>query len=355
MAIILSILIISFLILIHELGHFLAAKKAGMAVEEFGLGLPPRLFGKKINGTIYSLNLILFGGFVRIKGESDSQNKNDADSFASQAPGKKIIVVLAGILMNFFVGFLIFWGLFAFGNEIAVDSANKDFAKNLKIGILEVAKGSPAETVGIKPGDRVLSFKNSNNETGLLSQQGFIDFAKQNAGENIFIEIEGRGQVNVVPRESPPQGQGPLGVAIVEIGFVKYPFFKAFTEALKHSLSASVYMFEAAGKVLENAFFKGDISNISGPVGIVNMTASSIGSGLGQTLGFMALISLNLAVFNLLPLPALDGGRLVFVLWEALTRKPVPQKYETWIHSIGMVLLLGLLLLVTVGDIRRLF
>ena len=355
MSIIFSIIIISVLIFVHELGHFWAARKSGMACEEFGFGIPPRIWGKKIGETIYSVNLIPFGGFVRIKGESDGEGAKDKDSFANQPAWKRLIVVLAGVLMNFLFGFLIFWGLFVSGTEIVIDESNQALAQNVSIGVLDVAKNSPAENAGLKPGDKILGVLVSNEHFVGLNESRFIELTKQHAGEVIVLNIQNKGDVSVVPRESPPQGEGSLGIAIARVGVVKYPVLKAFPEALKHSFSVSVYMFNAAGAVLKNAFFKGDLQNLSGPVGIVNMTASSLQSGVAQTLGFMALISLNLAVFNLLPLPALDGGRIVFVLWEMLTKRPVPQKYESIVHSIGMFLLLGLLLLVTIGDIKRLF
>ena len=354
-SIVISIVIISVLIFIHELGHFLAARKSGMACEEFGFGIPPRIWGKKIGQTVYTINLIPFGGFVRIKGESDGEGSRDQDSFVIKPAWKRLIVVLAGVFMNFLFGFLIFWGLFASGTEIVIDESNQALAQNVSIGILDVAKDSPAANAGLKPGDKILGVLISNENFVGLNEAKFIELTKEHAGEVIVLNVQDKGDVSIVPRESPPQGQGPLGIAIARVGVVKYPVLKAFPEALSHSFSASVYMFKAAGQVLKNAFFKGELQNLSGPVGIVNMTAASLQSGLAQTLGFMALISLNLAVFNLLPLPALDGGRIVFVLWEMLTKKPVPQKYETWVHSVGMFLLLGLLILVTIGDIRRLF
>ncbi len=355
MDIIFAILIISILIFVHELGHFLAARRSGMAVEEFGLGIPPRLWGKKIGPTIYSINLIPFGGFVRIKGESDGEGAKDKDSFAGKPAWKRLIVVLAGVLMNFLFGFLIFWSLFASGTEIVINESNQALAQNISIGVLDVAKDSPADNAGLKPGDKILGVLAGNEHFVGLNESQFIELTKERAGEVIILNIQNKGDVSVVPRENPPQGEGSLGIAIARVGVVKYPVLKAFPEALKHSFSASVYMFNAAGAVLKNAFVNGDLQNLSGPVGIVNMTASSLQSGLAQTLGFMALISLNLAVFNLLPLPALDGGRIVFVLWEMATKRPVPQKYETIVHSVGMILLLLLLLLVTIGDIKRLF
>ncbi len=355
LSIIFAIIIISILIFVHELGHFLAARKSGMAVEEFGFGIPPRLWGKKFGPTTYSINLIPFGGFVRIKGETDSSNSKDTDSFMAQDPWKRLIVVLAGVMMNFLFGFLIFWGLFVSGTEIVIDESNQTLAQNVSIWVLDVAKDSPADNAGLKPGDKIIGVLIDSQHFVGMNEAQFIKLTQEHAGEAIILNIQNKGDVSIVPRENPPQGQGPLGIAIAQIGVVKYPVLRAFPEALKHSFSVSVYMFNAAGAVLKNAFFKGDLQNLSGPVGIINMTASTLQSGVAQTLGFMALISLNLAVFNLLPLPALDGGRIVFVLWEMISKKPVPQKYEAWVHSIGMFLLLALLLLVTIGDIRRLF
>lgn len=354
MIIILSIIVISFLILIHELGHFLAARKSGMVVEEFGIGIPPKIWGKEFRGTVYSINWIPFGGFVRIKGDLDSSKKDDPDSFMNQPPIKKLFVVVAGILMNFLFGYLIFWGLLSIGSEIALNDANRHLAQSLKIGILEIAKNSPAEAVGLKPGDKVLGYRITGAESQSLSQQGFIDFSKAHAGQEIILSVEKKGDLIIVPRANPPQGEGPLGVAIAEVGFVRYPFLQGAWEALKHSFNVSMFMFQAIGDVFARIFSKGDVSQVAGPIGIVKMTASTLESGFSQTLNFMALISLNLAVFNLFPLPALDGGRLIFVLWELLTKRKVPEKYEGWIHSVGMIALLLLLAVVTFFDIKKL-
>ncbi|MEW5805572.1 MAG: RIP metalloprotease RseP [Patescibacteria group bacterium] len=356
MTILISILIISFLIFIHELGHFLAAKKSGMLVEEFGLGIPPRIFGKKIGETVYSINLIPFGGFVRIFGDIDSKaDKQDKRSFIQKSPWKKLLVVFAGIIMNFLLGFLIYWGLFYAGNEMVLNESNRTKAENIAIGILQVAKNSPASKADLNPGDKVLAIKTQDQTFSNLSESGFVEIAKQNAGKEIILILDSGQEIEIVPRETPPSGEGALGVVIAEIGTVKYPFFEAFYQAIKYSFKASVYMFSMVFQILSNLVFKGETANLTGPIGIVSFTSNVIKAGLSQTFSFIALISLNLAVFNLLPLPALDGGRIVFVTWEIIAKKPVPAKYESWVHSLGMVLLLSLLVLVTIADIKRLF
>jgi regulator of sigma E protease len=366
LTIIFSVLIISFLIFIHELGHFLAAKKSGMLVEEFGIGIPPRVFGKRIGETIYSINLIPFGGFVRIYGDIDSKTDKqqelsklskvepDKKSFISQSPEKKLFVVLAGVIMNFLLGFFIYWGLFYSGNEVVLNEDNRQLAKNVSIGVLQVTKNSPAFNAGIKPGDKIVSLKIADQEYENLSQTQFIELTKQHGGEEIILKLASDKQIKITPRQSPPEGEGALGVIIAEVGVVKYSFFESLYQAVSYSFKASIFMFQAAFSILGRAVFQGEISSLSGPVGIINLTANTVKAGFPQTLSFMALISLNLAVFNLLPLPALDGGRIIFVFWELISKKPVPAKWENIVHSIGMILLLGLLVLVTVGDIKRL-
>lgn len=351
----LSFFIVSFLILVHELGHFLAAKKAGLKVEEFGLGLPPRIFGKKIGETIYSVNLIPFGGFVRIFGDLDSEEDLEEDrSFVKQPPSIKLFVAVAGILMNFLLGFFIFWALFSFGNEVVLDSSNRTRAVEKVIGILQVAKNSPAEQAGLKPGDKISKIKVNDQLFTSLNEEDFLEITKQNAGQEITLILSSGREIKVIPRKNPPTGEGALGIMIAEVGKVSYPFFEAFFQALKYSFKVSLHLFSLIFQLFSGLLFRGELHNLSGPVGLISFTAEVVKTGLSQTLSFIGLISLNLAVFNLLPLPALDGGRILFLLWELLSRKPVPAKYEAWIHSAGMLLLLGLLILVTFNDLKRL-
>ena len=352
----LSIVILAVLIMIHELGHFLAAKRMGVWAEEFGIGLPPRLFSKKIGETIYSVNALPLGGFVRLHGEQGVTNgeKKDRGLYA-QKPWRRIIILAAGIILNFILGFGIIWGLLAIGHETLVYPDMPE-AQNSQVIILSTADGSPAQTSGLKANDRIQEICFQENCVPRPDSEQFTDFMKQYAGQEITISVVRDNQLQsltATPRQNPPLGQGPLGVSIGLIARVKYGFFKAGWEALKTSGANSLYMFKAIGGLFAKLFTQGDLNGFSGPVGIVKFASSAISTSFGATLNLMAMISLNLAVFNLFPLPALDGGRIAFELWEMMTKKPVSQKIEGIIHTIGFSLLIALLIVITVVDIKR--
>ncbi len=366
LSVLVALVVLSFLVLIHEFGHFMVAKKQGLLVEEFGIGLPPRLIGKKIGETIYSINALPLGGFVRIFGEegkSDESVENEYKSkklekraFYAQKPWRRMLVLIAGIFMNFLLGFLIVWALFAKGTVMLLGDANRQYAHDIAVTVTGVQSGSPAEASGFKQGDAIEYMKAQGYDLYPKRIEDVQGFTKQFAGSDVTFQVKRDGQtvtLDATPRQNPPQGQGSLGIELGELGTIQYPFFQAGWQALVVSSDMSVQIFKLAGSSLAGIVFHGNLGAVSGPVGIVKYTSSAMQMGLDSFLSFIALISLNLAVFNFLPLPALDGGRIAFVLWEWITRKPVPQKYENWVHTIGMGLLILLLLLVTVGDIRK--
>lgn len=363
-----ALIVLSFLVLIHELGHFLVAKRQGLLVEEFGIGLPPRVFGKKIGETIYSVNALPLGGFVRIYGE-EGKNGTDEEqaayvsrklekrAFYTQKPARRLHVLIAGIAMNFLLGFVVVWFLFAKGTVMLVSEGQEARATDISVAVLGVTANSPAAQAGFKTGDTILRMQAQQYDLYPKRVEDVQSFTKQFAGSLVVFDIKREGvqiELQATPRVEPPQGQGPLGIELGVLGTVKYPFLQAAWQALVSSFTMSVQIFKLVGTSLRDIVFKGNIGAVSGPVGIVKYTSNALQMGVDSFLSFVALISLNLAVFNLLPLPALDGGRIAFVLWEWVTRKPVPHKYESWVHTIGMALLIGLLVLVTIGDIRKL-
>lgn len=363
MILITTFLILNVLIFIHELGHFLAAKRLGVLVEEFGIGFPPRLFSKKLGETIYSINLLPIGGFVRLYGENQNIGSQTQDlelekrAFYSQKPFQKTVILLAGVMMNFLLGFMLIWFLFMHGNEVLI-SSNSDLPKaDRRVVVLSVNKDSPAELAGILAGDKIRLIQTPKETVTITEIHQVVDIARRNSGSELTILII-RGQqeklVKVIPRTHPPEGQGPLGISLGEVGFVKYGVLKSFIEAVKTSISTSMYIFSAAVQFLEQIILGGGIAGVVGPVGIVQFASSAVQTGLNATLNFVALISLNLAVFNILPIPALDGGRILFVLWEKFFRKPISPKIETYIHTAGFIFLVSLIAVITFFDIKKL-
>ncbi len=375
LSIIIFIVTLLFLVLIHELGHFLMAKKFNIKVEEFGFGIPPKVWGKKVGETLVSINWLPLGGFVRLLGE-DQVNKTILEnkrSFAAQTVGKRIAVVVAGVTMNLLFAWLLFYivlGSNGFKAQFPqlldhnFSGANQS-VENIVL-IRDVLENSPAEKGGIKQGDRVLAI----NGEVIKDDQFLINKTKELAGTEISLTLSDPDKKNertikVTPRKDPPEGEGAMGVALVPLDIVTLsydtPLQKIFSAPL-HSWNIISYSGKILGSLISQSFQQRDLAPVSqsvaGPVGITNLANAVLTSSeapLIPYLDFVALLSLNLAVMNLLPIPALDGGRLFFLLIEAITRKRVHAEIERWIHTAGMALLLGLTLLITFSDIKKLF
>ncbi len=333
------LIILSVLIFVHELGHFLAAKKHGIKVEEFGFGYPPKILGFKKQETEYSLNLLPFGGFVRMRGEDQNRGRR---SFYGQPKLTRLIVLLAGVTMNFLLGVVLFGAIYTkLGIPEPVDY----------LTVTSVAPGSPAETAGIKANDKV---------TGFSGTQAFIDYVNARRGEVISLTVGDR-LVEATPRtiEGTPAGQGALGVGITNIDFVFYPVWQRPVRGVIYGTK------EAWGwgreillslQTLIGRLVKGEVpQEVAGPVGIYEVSKSASAQGFLAVLQFTGILSINLAILNLLPLPALDGGRVLFILLEIVRRRRVRAEIEQKIHLAGMLLLLALMVLITINDLRRLF
>jgi regulator of sigma E protease len=365
LALIISILILGFLVFIHELAHFIAAKKSNVKVEEFGFGLPPRIWGKKIGETIYSVNWLPFGGFVRLYGEEqDKEIKERNRSFFGQRPSTKAKILLAGVLANFIIGTLIFYIVLGgknfqaylpslFGHKFVVGQQTN---YPVIVGIFE---NSPAKEAGLKEFDLILSA----NTLSFENAQSFVDFVNKNKGRVLTLEIknlqdERVREINVIPRENPPKNQGPLGIKISEIAQIKYLSLpeKIFSGFL-HSINVLDYSLRVFGNLIKQSYLQKTIKpvaqSISGPVGILVLIQLTLKEGLFSVLNLIALISLALALINILPIPGADGGRMIFVLYEAIAKKPPPAKFERNFNLVGYFLLLLLLGLITIKDIMQ--
>lgn len=350
MSIILFLIVLAVLILSHEIGHFIAAKKSGVRVDEFGFGFPPKIVKFKKGETAYSLNLIPFGGFVKIYGE-EGQETNDPRSFGSKPIWIRSLIISAGVIFNVALAWLLIIIGFSLGMPVGASSAPKGTEiKNQKVVILEVAKNSPAESAGILIGDELAGFSRVDDVSNFISQ---------NAGKEIEITYKRNTETfsaKLTPRISPPPGEGAIGVAMDEIGTVKLPIHRAVIEGAKMTYNVVV------GTTISIFYFiigaiKGTVglSAIAGPVGIAGIVGSAANFGLVYLLSFIAFLSINLAIINILPFPALDGGRLLFLFIEKIKGSPVSPKISSIVHGAGMAILLTLMLIVTYRDILKLF
>ncbi len=344
--------------LVHEFGHFYVAKKAGMKVEEFGFGFPPRLFGVKRGETVYSINLIPFGGFVKIYGE-DGEGKNDSRSFASKPAGKRAQVIVAGVLMNLFLAAV----LLGFGNALGLRiglAGNEDFAaKDVKIQIIQVSQDSPARTAGLKTLDEIEQIQKDGDILRPKSVEEVQGFVKKYGGEEIVLTVfRNGGEINLklTPRKNPPAGQGAIGVNLAKTGVVSYPWYEAIWRGIRDTGVMAVNITITLGIFFKNLFIDSRlIGDVSGPIGIAVLTGQAAGLGFNYLLQFVALLSINLAVLNIMPFPALDGGRLLFIGIEKFKGSPVPKKIEGFVNAAGFAFLIALMIWITVKDVAKFF
>lgn len=352
------VIILGALILVHEFGHFIAAKIARAKVEEFGLGFPPRIFGVKRGETIYSINLLPIGGFVKVFGEDGEQNKSPK-SFASKSIGIRAIILAAGVLMNLALAV----SLFSVGHIVGLprvvdEDAVEGNVKNIVIRIADIAKNSPAEQVQMQVGDIIYAIRFGEERIENVQKIGDIQkFTNRHLGQAISLTIKRNGELLekiVTPRENPPRDEGAIGFAMVRIGEVSYPLYLAPLKGIESTVTSIWETVKAFGMIFSTWFSTGKLTeDIAGPIGIAVITGEVQKMGLIFLLQFVALISINLAIINVLPIPALDGGRLLFLLIEKIRGAPVKQKYEKLAHTVGFAVLILLMILVTIRDVGK--
>ncbi len=371
--IIVFILVLSVLVFVHELGHYATARMFGVKAEEFGFGFPPRVFGwKKVNGkrkffwgsgehesedTIWSLNWIPLGGFVKIKGE-DGENK-DPDSFAAKKPWKRSIILSAGVTMNIILAAICLMLVFTLGSPQVLSNVEEGAkVTDEKMQVMSLVADSPATEAGIELGDAIVALDGlSFNEITEVQ-----DYVASKNGQSVEIEISRYGEpvrLSATPQVLPENETGEravLGVGIEKTGIVSYPWYKSIWLGMKATYNLFIQIIVAFGTIIKNAIVGQPVGvEVAGPVGIAVMTGKVARMGMNYALQFTALLSINLAIINFLPLPALDGGRVLFILIEKIRRKPVNQKVEQVVHTIGFALLMLLVLIVTGKDIINLF
>lgn len=339
------------LMIIHEFGHFVIAKKFGIRVDEFGIGYPPKLFGKKFGETIYSINLVPLGAFVKIHGEEGGVD--DYRSFSGLKIWKRILIVLGGVLAFWISAIVIFSAAFLIGASVPIGDQDVVGVNHTSIRILEVKEGSPADIAEIKPGDEI---------AGINKVSDFQKLIEENKGKQMTLMINRNGQnisVNLTPRIKYPEGQGPTGVVLERMANIieKYPWYQA-------PIQGTIYTGKVTVEALKGIYgffasiFKGkgvpEGAELAGPVGITIFLSQAASLGAGFFLYFIGSLSVLLAIFNLFPIPALDGGKLLFLIIESVKRRPVSVKIEQTLTIVFFVLLVTMSVFVTIKfDIPR--
>jgi regulator of sigma E protease len=353
-SIILFIIVIAVLIFVHELGHFLIAKWSGIRVDEFALGFPPKIWSKQVGETKYSLNVVPFGGYVKIHGEnSDEDSISGSDSMRSMVNKPKYIqalVLIAGIAFNIIFAWLLFSVSLMTGMPASVSQVNNpEMVRNPQVMILDVLPGSPAEKAGLIPGDVLIG------ENDVTTVQDMIRASDGAPVSFVVLRGEETLQIEATPAKANPEAPYTVGIAMDKVGTYQVPFYLAPWEGLKLTFSSMKAITLGLGTFFGQIIVgQPDFSQVTGPVGIVTLVGSASSFGLIYLLGFTALISLNLAIINLVPFPALDGGRLLFVLIEAIKGSRIKPEVANTVNAIGFGLLILLMLVVTYKDIVKL-
>ena len=348
-SILVFLVVLSILVLVHELGHFIVARKSGVLVEEFGFGIPPRIFGVQVGETLYSLNLLPFGGFVKLHGESSDEGVSYPDrAFLNKSKKVRSLILVAGVLMNFILAILAFAVVYSFSG-IPKDTG--------QVKVVEVTSGSPAQVSGIIVGDIVKIVDGK----AVTKVSEFVELVEAKKGKKVVAEIERNGEVKkftLSPRESPPEGEGPLGVTITATEIYYPPVlarpFIGIYYGFKEALFWGGTVVAGLIKIITDLFAGQAPKDLAGPVGIFAITSEAAKLGALPLINFVGILSVNLAILNIVPFPALDGGRLLFVFIEKILGRKVVPRVESIIHTIGMIILILLILAITARDIQRL-
>lgn len=353
------LLVLAVLIFVHELGHFLVARWCGIRVDAFALGFGPKLFSKKVGETTYSLNLIPFGGYVKIFGENpDDENTNGPDkhrSFVHKPKWQQISVLLAGILFNFIFAWLLIIIAFVSGVPSSIESypQYRDNMKDEHIAITFVNTGSPADKAGLKAGDTILA-------KSLEEIQENINDSKKNGVDIKYTRDGIESSVKVIAEKGIVEDKYAIGIAMDHVAILQLPIHKAIWEASRFSIHIIGATFTGLYELVKGIFVGGEdsksaLESVTGPIGIAGMVGDAAKLGFTYLIMFTALISINLGVLNLVPFPALDGGRVFFALIEIAIRRPIKPAIANYANAIGFFLLITLMVVVTYKDILREF
>lgn len=362
-SLIIFLVLLSLLVFIHELGHFMVAKWTGMRVDEFGIGFPPRLLKYRRGDTLYSLNAIPLGGYVKIHGENPEDKDEDPRSFQNRSVWARLLVIIAGVTMNLAFAYLVMVVAFSFGfvsigqNLEEIPGAS---VKESQVLVAEVQPGSPGEKANLAPGDIIKTLKDSSGtEYKITTVDSLQEYNKahQTKGQlEVQITYDRVGDIRKTQVTMNQTGPA-LGIGIQAFNTVRVPFWRAPAVAARECGYILQATWDALRGFANKLFIHAELDEkVSGPVGIYQATASATKQGLIPTIFLMVALSLNLALLNILPIPALDGGKLVFLFSEAVfRRRVVAERIENAISLVGISLLIVLILIVSVRDVIRLF
>ncbi len=353
MTILWFVLILGVLVFVHELGHFLAARRAGVQVEEFGFGFPPRVWGFRRGQLVISFNAIPFGGFVRLQGEQGDPNRRP-DSFSSATWPKQIVILAAGVIMNYLLAWLILSTIFGAGLPVQTDQLPASASRWVRQQHVEavVSDNSPAAQGGLHTGDRVLSvngqdFTNTQDVIRYTTDQHFPSL------ELVIIHDNARQTLHIQPQTT-AANQPHYGFGLQSVGILRYPWYQAPLAGARSTAEITAQTFRGFGTLVRDLIVHGQVSrDVTGPIGIAVLTAQVSQLGPIALLQFVAVLSISLAVINFLPLPGLDGGRALFVVIGRMRRRPLNPRTENLIHAAGFYALILLVLVITVRDVRR--
>ena len=328
-----SIIIFLLVILIHEFGHFIVAKMNGVSVLEFSIGMGPKLFQRESNGTLYSLRMLPVGGYCQLEGEDE---ENDSpNSLNNQSPLVRLKVILAGAIMNFILAFILL---------ILLMSVSR-----VSTEISGVIKDSPAYSSGIQTGDKIVSINGKNINDG----EELLENIKESQGDlNIRVIRDSQSKnIKVTPRLE--NNVRKIGVNFQEEYNIKnFSLIKGFKKGVITFLNLTGMLYKFLGMLITGQL---GLGGVSGPVGVVKEIGNAAKTGVANLIFLLAYININLGVFNLLPIPALDGGRAIFILIEMIFGKKISQEKEGYIHMVGLIMLLALIAIVTIKDVIKLF
>ena len=367
-ALILFILVLGVLVFVHELGHFWAARLSNVKVSEFGLGLPPKAYSyRPENSEVeYSLNLLPIGGFVKIFGENYEEiDENDPDfdrQFARSSKFNQVFILFGGVLMNFLIAIVLFALAAWSGSLVPVDTP----VERDGFYVVQVSPGSPADEAGLEVGAKIVAINSSGQSAlseSMINSESFSSFVR-NSKDEIILSLEQGSEVEkleIAPQTGLIAGNEEaraIGVYADSFKFERASFIEGLHYGVDQSVAGVIAIVNGFGDLISSIFDgagKETFANLAGPVGIAQLSAQAYNLGLGQLFSFAAFLSLNLVVLNLLPIPALDGGRILFVLIEAVKGSPLNAKASGYANIVGFGLLLLLMFAVTVQDLFRIF
>lgn len=357
------IIILGLLVFVHEFGHFIVAKKLGVKVEEFAFGFPPRLWSIKKGDTTYAINAIPLGGYVKMLGEEGDETMtskgnvttgatSNPKSFSQKPVWARIAIVVAGVIMNFILAIVLMTIGFSLGmTPLVSDPANMAGSKESKVMITFVQPGSPAAWAGLEA---------NNILNGFVSTSDLQKFTKDNLGKEVNFSVQKNSKTENITVKLSENTESPLGVGIVSMTKVKQPVWQAFLTSVTETGLAIGALFSFLADIIKSVFTTGNAGvaaeGVVGPVGLFNFTAQAIKVGWIYVLQLVILLSINLGIINILPFPALDGGKVLFLALEGLFKKKVVrQEIENIIHLVGFALLILLFIAITFKDVKNIF